>query len=164
MRLREKIELTVLFLIGCLVCIFSILRLLQLKNYLTDNLIYSSGMSLIWAVLELDMAIICGSLLLVNPLFHCCMGRVRKGLNRLSSCSQSLDSNRVAKLSHRGSGGSNGFEGGNAEMLTIPTAARVSSGQSYNANRGVDWTMSEDRPGYDFFLNLDRRTRKSTVA
>ncbi|KAJ6010100.1 hypothetical protein N7522_005116 [Penicillium canescens] len=43
MRLREKIELTVLFLIGCLVCIFSILRLVQLKNYLTDNLTYSSA-------------------------------------------------------------------------------------------------------------------------
>ncbi|KAJ5306934.1 hypothetical protein N7508_005949, partial [Penicillium antarcticum] len=170
MRLREKIELTCLFMMGCLLC-YWVLKLTSLKSiyiqhsagiilyFITD----SSGMSLIWAILELDMAIICGSLLLVKPLFQSCMGRVRKGLNRLSSGSHSLCSNGVANPS-RGSREPNEVEFGRAEMLTIPTAARVRPSPTHNANYGIDWSMTEDTPDYDHFLNPAAQKLKSTVV
>ncbi|KAJ5152569.1 uncharacterized protein N7482_009047 [Penicillium canariense] len=74
--------MTLLFSIGF--CIFSILRLVELKHYRTDNLTYSSSLTQIWTILELDMAIICGSLLLMKPLVQPCMGTLRKGITRLS--------------------------------------------------------------------------------
>ncbi|KAJ5766089.1 uncharacterized protein N7511_003705 [Penicillium nucicola] len=163
MRLRDKIQLTFLFLMGCLVFVFSILRLLQLKNYLTDNLTYSSGLSLIWAILELDMAIICGSLMMLKPLFQSCMGTLRKGANRLSSGSYSFDS-RGPVRSSRASRESDGFGYGRTEMLTTPTAARVGPGTTYNANCSEDWTMFEDIPSYDLDSNPDPLKRKSTAV
>ncbi|KAJ5931146.1 hypothetical protein N7466_006639 [Penicillium verhagenii] len=81
----QKIEFTLLFSIGCLVCIFSIFRLVALKHFQTENLTADSSMTLIWTILELDMAIICGSLLLMKPLFELWMGNVRKSISRLGS-------------------------------------------------------------------------------
>ncbi|KAJ5980013.1 hypothetical protein N7481_007311 [Penicillium waksmanii] len=113
--LQEKIEITLLFSIGCLyvalritfrghnanitpssrVCIFSILRLVELKNYQTDNLTYSSSLTQIWTVVELNMTIICGSLLLMKPLFQSCMRFLRKGIVRFNSKLHSLDTTGV---------------------------------------------------------------------
>jgi hypothetical protein len=124
----------------------------------------SSGMSLIWAILELDMAIICGCLLLLKPLIQICIKRMRKGISRLSSGSRSLDSKGVSKSSLRGSRESNGFEVGQIEILALPTAARVRQGPNHNANDGTVWSMAEDIPGYDSFLYFDRRSRQQTVV
>ncbi|KAJ5198704.1 uncharacterized protein N7498_007821 [Penicillium cinerascens] len=102
---REKIEITLLFSMGCLVCIFSILGLVGLKYYQTDNLNVSSSLNLIWTILELDMAIICGCLLLIKPIFQPFMGIIRKGITRLSeSCFDGSKGMIMAKSSFRESG------------------------------------------------------------
>ncbi|CAG8060300.1 unnamed protein product [Penicillium salamii] len=82
---HEKIELTILFTIGCLVCIFSILRIVELQRYETSNLTYASSFSLIWAILELDMAIVCGSFLLMKPVLLGCLGVIWKRVSNLGS-------------------------------------------------------------------------------
>ncbi|KAJ5110413.1 hypothetical protein N7532_000948 [Penicillium argentinense] len=95
--LRDKLEITLLFSIGCIVCIFSIFRLVALKNFQTDNLTINSSFTLIWTVLELDVAIICGSLLLMKPFFQSCIRRVRKSITRLNSGPSSRGSSGTAQ-------------------------------------------------------------------
>ncbi|KAJ5087142.1 hypothetical protein N7456_010758, partial [Penicillium angulare] len=78
--IQQKIEMTLMFSIGCL-----IFRLIALKHFQTNNLTMDSSLTLIWTILELDMAIICGSLLLMKPLFKSCIGSVKSSINRFSS-------------------------------------------------------------------------------
>ncbi|KAJ6076167.1 hypothetical protein N7499_008148 [Penicillium canescens] len=84
MPLQEKIELTFLFTVGFIVCVFSVLRIIQLKNYHTDDLTYGSALSLVFAILELNTAIICGSLIVMKPVFRSCVETLRRGITKLS--------------------------------------------------------------------------------
>ncbi|KAJ5344358.1 uncharacterized protein N7506_002723 [Penicillium brevicompactum] len=71
------------------VCIFSILRIVELKKYETNNLIYASSLSLIWAIMELDTAIVCGSFLLMKPILFSCVGLLWRRVSNLGSHSTS---------------------------------------------------------------------------
>ncbi|OGE47249.1 hypothetical protein PENARI_c053G12429 [Penicillium arizonense] len=71
---RLKIQLTVLFSVGTLVCIFSFLRLLEFDNYATRNLTRSGSLETIWTLLELVLAISCASVVAMPPLFRLCVG------------------------------------------------------------------------------------------
>ncbi|KAJ6067951.1 uncharacterized protein N7446_004988 [Penicillium canescens] len=71
---RLKIQLTVLFSVGTLVCIFSFLRLLEFDNYATRNLTRSGSLETIWTLLELVLAISCASVIAMPPLFRLCVG------------------------------------------------------------------------------------------
>ncbi|KAJ5910681.1 hypothetical protein N7504_005324 [Penicillium tannophilum] len=102
--MREKIEITLLFSIGCLVCIFSIFRLVALRHFQTEDLTADSAMTLIWTILELDIAIICGSLLLMKPLFQLWMGNARSKISRFSRAQSKSTEATMIEESHHGSG------------------------------------------------------------
>ncbi|KAL2788197.1 hypothetical protein BJX66DRAFT_340471 [Aspergillus keveii] len=78
----KKIRVIVLFSFGGLVCIISILRLIELIHFQTDNLTGSGAMECIWATLEINLGIICTSLVLMRPLVHECRIRLRKCAGR----------------------------------------------------------------------------------
>ncbi|KAJ5642222.1 hypothetical protein N7490_006222 [Penicillium lividum] len=69
---QQKIQLTGLFSVGGLVCIFSLLRLVDLKNYTIDDVTLSGSKQALWTLLELDLAIVCTSLMLLRPVFKQC--------------------------------------------------------------------------------------------
>lgn len=89
--LRQKIEITLLFSVGCIVCIFSVFRLVALRSFQTENLTVNSAFTLLWTILELDVAIICGCLLLMKPFFQSCIGHMRTGIIKLNSGSRPRD-------------------------------------------------------------------------
>ncbi|KAJ5798607.1 uncharacterized protein N7503_007903, partial [Penicillium pulvis] len=118
-----KIEITLLFSIRCLVCVFSIFRLVALRHFQTEDLtgwftyyptksivhshdpsIADSAMTLIWTILELDNAIICGSLLLMKPLFQLWMGNARSKISRVSRAQSKSTEVTMVEESHHGSG------------------------------------------------------------
>ncbi|KAE8374852.1 hypothetical protein BDV26DRAFT_283956 [Aspergillus bertholletiae] len=75
--LRQKIAVTVVFSLGGLVCIFSLMRLIEFRNFVVTDLASSSAKESIWTVLELDVAIICGCLPLLKPLLAGFLGTVK---------------------------------------------------------------------------------------
>ncbi|KAE8372302.1 hypothetical protein BDV26DRAFT_274385 [Aspergillus bertholletiae] len=91
---QQKIGLTVVFSLGALVCIFSLLRVIEFNHFHTDDLASSSAKESVWTALELNVAIICGCLPLFKPLVYRFLGRVKgqstrslrtpRYLNRLS--------------------------------------------------------------------------------
>ncbi|KAE8359594.1 hypothetical protein BDV27DRAFT_135822 [Aspergillus caelatus] len=91
---QQKIGLTIVFSLGALVCIFSLLRVIEFNHFHTDDLASSSAKESVWTALELNVAIICGCLPLFKPLVHRFLGKVKaqstrslrtpRYLNRLS--------------------------------------------------------------------------------
>ncbi|KAE8146053.1 hypothetical protein BDV25DRAFT_133255 [Aspergillus avenaceus] len=74
---RQKIAVTIVFSLGGLVCIFSLMRLIEFRNFVVTDLASSSAKESIWTVLELDVAIICGCLPLLKPLLAGFLGKVK---------------------------------------------------------------------------------------
>ncbi|OJJ05874.1 hypothetical protein ASPVEDRAFT_175162 [Aspergillus versicolor CBS 583.65] len=68
MGIQQKVQVTGLFCLGGLVCIFSLLRVIAFHNYLTKTAASSGSKEALWTVLELDLAIICSSMVLMRPL------------------------------------------------------------------------------------------------
>ncbi|PWY79319.1 hypothetical protein BO70DRAFT_260603, partial [Aspergillus heteromorphus CBS 117.55] len=65
---RQKVKLTVLFGVGGLACVVGILRLITFKDYMAMNLTSSGCPEAVWSIIELDLGIICASLILMRPL------------------------------------------------------------------------------------------------
>ncbi|KAF3402757.1 hypothetical protein DPV78_004618 [Talaromyces pinophilus] len=88
---RRKIGIVAIFSIGGLVCIFSLLRLVQFRYFLTTNLASSSALESIWTILEIHVAVICGCLPFLTPLCRSCLDRVRTNSSKSKTAlSQSL--------------------------------------------------------------------------
>ncbi|KAI9924930.1 hypothetical protein MW887_006336 [Aspergillus wentii] len=83
---REKAQITVLFLMGSLACVFSLLRLVEFHNYGTNKISDHGALESIWTLLELNFATICGSLVLMKPIYQRCMSSLRR-YSRYSSSS-----------------------------------------------------------------------------
>ncbi|KAL2008495.1 hypothetical protein VTN00DRAFT_6689 [Thermoascus crustaceus] len=66
------------------VCIFSLLRLVEFRNFLLNDLSSSSALESIFTVLEIDVAIICGNLPLTKPIIQSCLGRVKTDTSGIS--------------------------------------------------------------------------------
>ncbi|BCS26978.1 uncharacterized protein APUU_60026A [Aspergillus puulaauensis] len=87
MGIQQKLQVTGLFCLGGLVCIFSLLRVIAFHNYLTKTASSSGSKEALWTVLELDVAIICSSLVLMRPLLaRPCLNWIHCGRN--SSCTE----------------------------------------------------------------------------
>ncbi|KAJ5998164.1 hypothetical protein N7499_005457 [Penicillium canescens] len=54
--IRQKVQITVAFSIGGLVCVFSLLRLVAFKNYIKNNATSSGSKEALWTLLELNLA------------------------------------------------------------------------------------------------------------
>ncbi|KAI9929526.1 hypothetical protein MW887_000999 [Aspergillus wentii] len=88
---RQKIAITIVFSLGGLVCIFSLMRLIEFRNFVVTDLASSSAKESVWTCLEIDIAIICGSLPLMKPLLAGFLGKVKsvsKGRSHPSSGSK----------------------------------------------------------------------------
>ncbi|KAE8142972.1 hypothetical protein BDV38DRAFT_95432 [Aspergillus pseudotamarii] len=75
---RKKVLLTILFSMGGIVCTFSLMRLIEFRYYPTNNLTASSTRERIWTLLEIDVAIVCASIVLMPPLFQPCTDTCRR--------------------------------------------------------------------------------------
>lgn len=75
--MRQKFAVTFVFSLGGLVCIFSLLRLIEFRRFIVTDLASSSALESIWTVLEINVAIITGSLPLLRPLLQGILGRMR---------------------------------------------------------------------------------------
>lgn len=75
--MRQKFAVTFVFSLGGLVCIFSLLRLIEFRRFVVTDLASSSALESIWTVLEINVAIITGSLPLLRPLLQGILGRMR---------------------------------------------------------------------------------------
>ncbi|KJK67290.1 hypothetical protein P875_00117342 [Aspergillus parasiticus SU-1] len=85
MEPRKKALLTILFGIGGIVCILSLMRLIEFRYYPTNNLTASSTRERIWTVLEIDIAIVCASVILMPPLFKRCTDTCCKTYHQITS-------------------------------------------------------------------------------
>ncbi|KAF9892551.1 hypothetical protein FE257_001660 [Aspergillus nanangensis] len=83
----EKIRITILFALGGLVCIFGILRVVELIHYQTDNLTASGAFEVTWAVLEINLGIVCACLVLMRPLLRIWKDFIQRHLRRDSTSS-----------------------------------------------------------------------------
>ncbi|CAG7989278.1 unnamed protein product [Penicillium nalgiovense] len=79
---RQKIGLILVFSLGLLVCIFSLMRLIEFRKFQLTDLAASSAKESIWTCLELDVAIICGCLPFLNPLVQGVRSKVRSDASR----------------------------------------------------------------------------------
>ncbi|OGM48027.1 hypothetical protein ABOM_002679 [Aspergillus bombycis] len=75
---RKKILLTILFCMGGMVCIFSLLRLIVFRYYPETNLTESGTKERIWTLLEIDIAVVCASVVMMPPLFKRCTETCRR--------------------------------------------------------------------------------------
>ncbi|KAL3257640.1 hypothetical protein ABHI18_006690 [Aspergillus niger] len=82
---RQKFAVILLFSLGGLVCIFSLMRLIEFRTFITTDLASSSAKESIWTCLELDIAIICGCLPLMKPLIQGFLGKVRSRVSKARS-------------------------------------------------------------------------------
>ncbi|PYH91578.1 integral membrane protein [Aspergillus ellipticus CBS 707.79] len=79
---RQKVAVTLVFSLGGLVCIFSLMRLIEFREFITTDLASSSAKESVWTCLELDVAIICGCLPLMKPLIQGFLGKVKSGVSK----------------------------------------------------------------------------------
>ncbi|KAG0157784.1 hypothetical protein PDIDSM_1838, partial [Penicillium digitatum] len=87
---EDKLALTLVFSLGGLVCIFSLMRLIEFREFQLTDLAASSAKESIWTCLELDVAIICGCLPFLNPLVQGVRSKVRSDFRELDSdCGES---------------------------------------------------------------------------
>ncbi|KAL2822942.1 hypothetical protein BJX63DRAFT_426773 [Aspergillus granulosus] len=89
----KKIRVIILFGFGGLVCVISILRLIELIHFQTDNITGSGAMQCIWATLEINLGIICASLVLMRPLYRECRIHFGKCAGRNKESSEASNSN-----------------------------------------------------------------------
>ncbi|KAF9253360.1 hypothetical protein LCP9604111_886 [Penicillium roqueforti] len=82
---RQKIALILVFSLGGLVCIFSLMRLIEFRKFQLTDLAASSAKESIWTCLELDVAIICGCLPFLNPLVQGVRNKVRSDASKYQS-------------------------------------------------------------------------------
>ncbi|KAJ5800176.1 uncharacterized protein N7518_002244 [Penicillium psychrosexuale] len=82
---RQKIALILVFSLGGLVCIFSLMRLIEFREFQLTDLAASSAKESIWTCLELDVAIICGCLPFLNPLVQGVRNKVRSDASKYQS-------------------------------------------------------------------------------
>ncbi|KGO60127.1 hypothetical protein PEX2_032660 [Penicillium expansum] len=82
---RQKIALILVFSLGGLVCIFSLMRLIEFREFQLTDLAASSAKESIWTCLELDVAIICGCLPFLNPLVQGVRSKVRSEASKYHS-------------------------------------------------------------------------------
>lgn len=75
--------------------LFMLTRCQTLNNHVSSS--ESSFFTLIWTILELDVAIMCGCLLLMKPLFQSCVQYMQREIVRLSSGSQSRGSDMMGE-------------------------------------------------------------------
>ncbi|KAF2705774.1 hypothetical protein K504DRAFT_448229 [Pleomassaria siparia CBS 279.74] len=67
---RQKVGLLMVFGLGVFVCIASVLRLALVHNAAEEENVTKSGTyAVIWSTIEINIAIICASLLVMKPLF-----------------------------------------------------------------------------------------------
>ncbi|KAI2814905.1 hypothetical protein CBS115989_8113 [Aspergillus niger] len=83
--LGTKFAVILLFSLGGLVCIFSLMRLIEFRTFITTDLASSSAKESIWTCLELDIAVICGCLPLMKPLIQGFLGKVRSRVSKARS-------------------------------------------------------------------------------
>ncbi|KAE8395991.1 hypothetical protein BDV23DRAFT_178056 [Aspergillus alliaceus] len=69
---RRKILVTILFAVGGVVCVCSLMRLIEFRDYHTGNLSESGTKERVWTLLEIDLAIVCASVVLMPPIFRRC--------------------------------------------------------------------------------------------
>lgn len=69
---RRKILVTILFAVGGVVCVCSLMRLIEFRDYQTGNLSESGTKERVWTLLEIDLAIMCASVVLMPPMFRRC--------------------------------------------------------------------------------------------
>ncbi|XHF99592.1 hypothetical protein AWENTII_003090 [Aspergillus wentii] len=128
MATRQKIEMTIIFSIGGLVCAFSLLRLIYFRKYRTDDISGTAALESIWTILELDVAIICGSILLIKPLFQACVGLMRNTITRTSQRHDSYNTPQALMINKPDSiftGASHDLCSGiRSEICTTPTMER----------------------------------------
>ncbi|PWY74293.1 integral membrane protein [Aspergillus heteromorphus CBS 117.55] len=79
---RQKVAVTLVFSLGGLVCIFSLMRLIEFREFITTDLASSSAKESIWTCLELDVSVICGCLPLMKPLIQGFLGKVKSGVSK----------------------------------------------------------------------------------
>ncbi|KXG47787.1 uncharacterized protein PGRI_016570 [Penicillium griseofulvum] len=82
---RQKIALMLVFSLGGLVCIFSLMRLIEFRQFQLTDLAASSAKESIWTCLELNVAIICGCLPFLNPLVQGVRSKVRSNASKYHS-------------------------------------------------------------------------------
>ncbi|KAJ5178276.1 uncharacterized protein N7500_000975 [Penicillium coprophilum] len=82
MNNRQKISLMLVFSLGGVVCIFSLMRLIEFRNFHITDLAASSAKESIWTCLEVNVATICGCLPFFNPLVQGVRRKVRRGDSR----------------------------------------------------------------------------------
>ncbi|KAG0161205.1 hypothetical protein PDIDSM_8739 [Penicillium digitatum] len=82
---EDKLALTLVFSLGGLVCIFSLMRLIEFREFQLTDLAASSAKESIWTCLELDVAIICGCLPFLNPLVQGVRSKVRSEASKYHS-------------------------------------------------------------------------------
>ncbi|GES64669.1 hypothetical protein ATEIFO6365_0009015800 [Aspergillus terreus] len=69
----QKIQITLLFSAGVITCVFSLLRLVEFPNYKTGNLTQSGTLETIYTLVELFLAIMCASVVLMRPAVQLCL-------------------------------------------------------------------------------------------
>ncbi|KAL4894707.1 hypothetical protein BDV59DRAFT_174843 [Aspergillus ambiguus] len=94
----QKIQLTLLFSVGGFVCIFSLLRLIEFPHYKTGNLTQSGIHETIWTILELYLAIMCASVVLMRPVLQRCFRGCGWFSRRASEEKASLPASDFANL------------------------------------------------------------------
>ncbi|GLA52311.1 hypothetical protein AnigIFM63604_009160 [Aspergillus niger] len=67
---RQKVELSLIFGFGGLVCAVGLLRLVTFKRYLTADAATNGYLQAIWSIVELELGIICASVILMRPILH----------------------------------------------------------------------------------------------
>ncbi|KAJ5497204.1 hypothetical protein N7463_009191, partial [Penicillium fimorum] len=149
---RQKIALILVFSLGGLACIFSLLRLIEFRNFELTDLAASSAKESIWTCLELNMAIICGCLPFLNPLVQGLRSKVRTDTSKYHS-QPSTGSNlhlhtRGNKGDIRELGSDCGASANSNSRNAMATASRQSSDTENNRQnmdeRSDTWVYSED--------------------
>ncbi|KAJ5905986.1 uncharacterized protein N7473_002902 [Penicillium subrubescens] len=135
MVFRQKIAVTLVFSLGALVCIFSLMRLVEFRHFVLTDLASSSAKESIWTCLELDVAIICGSLPLLKPLVQGFLGKVRSGVSRdrsHPSTTTKLNSSRTNNDGFQKISDRHGMWSGPKNATTAATISRQSSDVELN--------------------------------
>ncbi|KAJ5812824.1 hypothetical protein N7447_009847 [Penicillium robsamsonii] len=149
---RQRLALILVFSLGGLVCIFSLMRLVEFRKFELTDLAASSAKESIWTCLELDVAIICGCLPFLNPLVQGVRSKVRTDASKYQS-RPSTGSNlhlhtRGNKGNFRELGSDCGASANSNSRNAMATASRQSSDVENNRQnvdgRSDAWVYSED--------------------
>ncbi|KAJ5356675.1 hypothetical protein N7517_011284 [Penicillium concentricum] len=149
---RQKIALTLVFSLGGLVCIFSLMRLVEFRKFQLTDLAASSAKESIWTCLEINVAIICGCLPFLNPLVQGLRSKVRSDASKYHSQPSTGSNLHLHTRGNQGDFRELGSDcGGSANSNTrnaMATASRQSSDmENHRPNvdgRSDTWVYSED--------------------